>query len=106
MPNFKLAESHFKQSKRIDRDIDPIYKALDAYQKLRRGLFQAVGMTQTQGERIQACHRTIAQSYLFVGQFYYRRDAYLAAAHPLQIAIFVNNIPIWILPAMPYITWP
>lgn len=80
---FKLAESHFKQSKRIDRDIDPIYKALDAYQKLRKD-FPGSRYDVEAGERIQACHRTIAQAYMFVGQFYYRRDAYLAAAHRFE----------------------
>jgi outer membrane protein assembly factor BamD len=80
---FKLAESHFKQVKTIDRDIDPIYKALDAYQKLRRD-YSGSRYDSDAGERIQACHRMIAQSYLFVGQFYYRRDAYLAAAHRFE----------------------
>jgi len=80
---FKLGESHFKQVKRIDRDIDPIYKALDAYQKLRRD-YSGSRYDSEAGERIQACHRMVAQSYLFVGQFYYRRDAYLAAAHRFE----------------------
>jgi outer membrane protein assembly factor BamD len=80
---FKLGESHFKQVKRIDRDIDPIYKALDAYQKLRRDYSNSRYDSEA-GERIQACHRIVAQSYLFVGQFYYRRDAYLAAAHRFE----------------------
>lgn len=80
---FKLAESHFKQVKTVDRDIDPIYKALDAYQKLRRD-YPGSRYDGESGERIQACHRMIAQSYLFVGQFYYRRDAYLAAAHRFE----------------------
>jgi outer membrane protein assembly factor BamD len=80
---FKLAESHFKQVKTVDRDIDPIYKALDAYQKLRRD-YPGNRYDGDAGERIQACHRMIAQSYLFVGQFYYRRDAYLAAAHRFE----------------------
>jgi outer membrane protein assembly factor BamD len=80
---FKLAESHFKQVKTVDRDINPIYKALDAYQKLRRD-YPGSRYDGDAGERIQACHRMIAQSYLFVGQFYYRRDAYLAAAHRFE----------------------
>lgn len=80
---FKLAESHFKQVRTVDRDIDPIYKALDAYQKLRRD-YSGSRYDPEAGERIQACHRMIAQSYLFVGQFYYRRDAYLAAAHRFE----------------------
>ena len=80
---FKLAESHFKQVKTVDRDINPIYKALDAYQKLRRD-YPGRRYESDAGERIQACHRMIAQSYLLVGQFYYRRDAYLAAAHRFE----------------------
>ena len=80
---FKLAESHFKQVKTVDRDINPIYKALDTYQKLQRD-YPGSRYDGDAGERIQACHRMIAQSYLFVGQFYYRRDAYLAAAHRFE----------------------
>jgi outer membrane protein assembly factor BamD len=80
---FKLGESHFKQVKTVDRDIDPIYKALDAYQKLKTN-YSGSRYEADAGERIQACHRMIAQSYLFVGQFYYRRDAYLAAAHRFE----------------------
>lgn len=87
---FKLAESHFKQVKTVDRDIDPIYKALDAYQKLRRD-YSGSRYDSDAGERIQACHRMIAQSYLFVGQFYYRRDAYLAAAHRFEAIL--NQYP-------------
>jgi outer membrane protein assembly factor BamD len=80
---FKLAQSHFKQVKTVDRDIDPIYKALDAYQKLKRDYPGSQYGAEAE-DRIQACHRMIAQSYLFVGQFYYRRDAYLAAAHRFE----------------------
>lgn len=80
---FKLAESHFKQSRTIDRDIDPVYKSLEAFQKLRRD-YPGSRYDAEAGERIQACHRIIAQSYLFVGQFYYRREAYLAAAHRFE----------------------
>ena len=80
---FKLAQSHFKQVKTVDRDIEPIYKALDAYQKLKRD-YPGSQYEAEAGDQIQACHRMIAQSYLFVGQFYYRRDAYLAAAHRFE----------------------
>lgn len=80
---FKLAQSHFKQVKTVDRDIEPVYKALDAYQKLKRD-YPGSQYEAEAGDQIQACHRIIAQSYLFVGQFYYRRDAYLAAAHRFE----------------------
>ncbi|MBP8825408.1 MAG: outer membrane protein assembly factor BamD, partial [Nitrospira sp.] len=32
-------------------------------------------------QRIADCHDWLAQTHLFVGQFYYRRASYLAAAH-------------------------
>lgn len=80
---YKLAESHFKQIKTIDRDTDPIYKAVEAFEKLRRD-FPGSRYENEAVERIKSCHRFIAESYLFVGRFYYRREAYLAAAHRFE----------------------
>ncbi len=80
---YKLAESHYKQIKTIDRDTDPIYKALEAFEKLRRD-FPGSRYDAEALERIQSCHRYIAETYLFVGRFYYRREAYLAAAHRFE----------------------
>jgi outer membrane protein assembly factor BamD len=34
--------------------------------------------------KIQECHDLLAQMHLFVGQFYYRRGSYLAAAHRFE----------------------
>lgn len=80
---YKLAESYFKQIKSVDRDPDPVYKALEAFEKLRRE-FPGNRFDSEAVERIRECHNFIAQAYLFVGQFYYRRDAYLAAAHRFE----------------------
>ena len=35
-------------------------------------------------QKIQECHDLLAQMHLFVGQFYYRRESYLAAAHRFE----------------------
>src|SRR5881628_779644 len=56
---FKLGESHFKMKKTADRDPEPV-------------------------DRIHACHNMIAEAYYLIGQFYYRREAYLAAAHRFE----------------------
>ncbi|HET8580614.1 MAG TPA: outer membrane protein assembly factor BamD, partial [Nitrospiraceae bacterium] len=77
---YKLGESHFKIAKTIDRDLEPIYKALEAFEKLRKD-YPGSKYDAEAVERIRAAHDWIAQAYFFVGQFYYRREAYLAAAH-------------------------
>jgi outer membrane protein assembly factor BamD len=35
-------------------------------------------------EKTQECHDMLAQMHLFVGQFYYRRQSYMAAAHRFE----------------------
>ena len=83
---YKLAESHFKQARTIDRDIEPVHKALEAFEKLRRD-YPGNRYEGDALERIQSCHRFIAESYMFVGNFYYRREAFLAAAHRYEAVL-------------------
>jgi outer membrane protein assembly factor BamD len=80
---YKLAESYFKQIKSIDRDPDPVYKALEGFEKLRRD-YPGSRHDADAVERIRECHNFIGQAYMFVGLFYYRRDAFLAAAHRFE----------------------
>ncbi|MGH7231819.1 MAG: outer membrane protein assembly factor BamD [Nitrospiraceae bacterium] len=80
---YKLAESYFKQIKSVDRDPDPVYKALEAFQKLRRD-YPGNRNDADAVERMEECHKYIAQAYMLVGKFYYRREAYLAAAHRFE----------------------
>ncbi|HET9961661.1 MAG TPA: outer membrane protein assembly factor BamD [Nitrospiraceae bacterium] len=77
---FRLGESHLKMAKSIDRDPDPVQKAIGAFEKLRREFPGSKYEAQAQ-QRIDECHDWLAQTHLFVGQFYYRRASYLAAAH-------------------------
>jgi outer membrane protein assembly factor BamD len=41
--------------------------------------------------KIRSCQDLIAQAYFVVGEFYYRREAYLAAAHRFESIL--NNYP-------------
>lgn len=80
---YKLGESNFKMAKTIDRDPEPIYRALEAFEKLRRD-YPGSRYDADAGEKIRAAHDWIAQAHFFVGQFYYRREAYLAAARRFE----------------------
>ena len=76
----RLAESHLRMAKSIDRDPEPIQKAIAAFEKLRKD-FPGSKYEAQALQRIADCHDWLAQTHLFVGQFYYRRASYLAAAH-------------------------
>ncbi|MEY4527175.1 MAG: hypothetical protein RL768_894 [Nitrospirota bacterium] len=80
---FRIGESHFKMAKSIDRDPEPLTKAITALERMRKDFPGSRYDVQAQ-QKIQECHDWLAQMHLFVGQFYYRRESYLAAAHRFQ----------------------
>jgi outer membrane protein assembly factor BamD len=77
---FRLGESHLRIARSIDRDPDPIHKAIAAFERLRKE-FPGSRYEGNALQRIEECHDWLAQTHLFVGRFYYRRDSFLAAAH-------------------------
>lgn len=87
---YKLAESHFKMVKSIDRDPDPIRKAKEAFERLLRSFPGSKYETEATA-RIRVCQDWMAQVHLFIGQFYYRRESYLAAAH--RFAAILEEFP-------------
>lgn len=80
---FRVGETHFKMAKSIDRDPEPLQKAIAALERMRKDFPGSRYETQAQ-QKIQECHDWLAQMHLFVGQFYYRRGSYLAAAHRFE----------------------
>lgn len=76
---FKIAESNFKMAKTVDRDMDPVRKALEGYEKLLKD-YPGNKWQNDARDRIRACNDLLAQAAYFVGKFYQRREAYLAAA--------------------------
>ncbi|OGW50396.1 MAG: hypothetical protein A2V62_00660 [Nitrospirae bacterium RBG_19FT_COMBO_58_9] len=80
---FRIGESQMKRAKGIERDPDPVQKAIEAFERLRKD-FQGSRYDGQALQKIQECHDLLAQMHLFVGQFYYRRSSYLAAAHRFE----------------------
>ncbi|MDH4186249.1 MAG: outer membrane protein assembly factor BamD [Nitrospira sp.] len=77
---FRVGESQMKRAKGIERDPDPIQKAIEAFERLRKE-FPGSRYDGQALQKIEECHDLLAQTHLLVGQFYYRRSSYLAAAH-------------------------
>lgn len=80
---FKIGMSHLRMSKSIDRDPAPILKAQSAFDRLLKEFPGSKYHTEAV-EKIHECNALLAQAYYFVGQFYYRRDSYLAAAYRFE----------------------
>lgn len=77
---FRIGEIHVMMAKTIDRDPEPMQKAIAAFEQMRKD-FPASRYDAQAQQKLEECHNWIAQMHLFVGQFYYRRGSYLAAAH-------------------------
>jgi outer membrane protein assembly factor BamD len=80
---FRIGEVHFKMAKTIDRDPEPVQKAIAALDRVRKEYPGSRYDTQAQ-EKLKECHNWLAEMHLFVGRFYYRRGSYLAAAHRFE----------------------
>ena len=80
---FRIGESQVKLAKGIQRDPSPVQKAIEAFEKLRKE-FPGSRYDGPAFQKIQECHDLMAQTHLFVGEFYYRRGSYLAAAHRFE----------------------
>jgi outer membrane protein assembly factor BamD len=83
---FRLGEAHFKMIKTIDRDMAPVTKALEAFEKLLKDYPGSRWEGDAQG-MIRACRDYQAQNMMFIAKFYYRREAYYSAAHRFETVI-------------------
>ena len=83
---FRLGESHMKMMKTIDRDSSPVTMALAAHNKLLTD-FPGSQWEAEAREQIKACQIFMAQNAMFIGKFYVRREAYLAAAHRFEAIV-------------------
>ena len=83
---YRLALSHFKMIQTIDRDVSPIEKArgefIELMQKHPASQYEAEART-----KIGECEDLLAQHHLFVAEFYYKKEAYLAAAQRYKMII-------------------
>jgi outer membrane protein assembly factor BamD len=80
---FRTGEAQLKLTKGFERDPGPVQKAQEAFERVRKE-FPGSRYDGPALQKIQECHDLLAQTHLFVGQFYYRRGSYLAAAHRFE----------------------
>jgi len=83
---YKLGESHYKMVKTIDRDSSPVTMSLAAFNKLLAEFPGSQWEAEAHG-KIRDCQVFMAQNAMFIGKFYVRREAYLAAAHRFEAII-------------------
>lgn len=90
----KLGMSYFKQFTTIDRDSEPVQKALESFQKLMTTYPNTQYADEAQ-KRIADCRDRLARHQFYVGHFYYKQEAYPAAIYRFeQILATYPNDPI------------
>jgi outer membrane protein assembly factor BamD len=77
---FRLGMSHFKQINTIDRDSEPLQKAIQAFQKLVEVYPKSPYVVEAK-TKLVFCRERLARYQLYIGNFYYRRGAYPAAVY-------------------------
>jgi len=83
---FRLGLSELKQFRSVDRDVEPVTKALKTFQlfltKYPDSLYAAEVRTH-----LAACRLDLAESELSIGRFYYRQGAFPAAINRFEEVI-------------------
>jgi len=87
---YKIGVSHFKQFRTVDRDPEPLNKAISGFERLLKE-YPASRYETKAKETILTCQDKLVQRHLMVGEFYYKRGSYLAAAHRYEKII--NEFP-------------
>ena len=87
---YKIGVSHYKQFRTVDRDPEPLIKAISGFERLLKE-FPGSRYEAEAKETILTCKGQLVQRHLMVGKFYYKRGSYLAAAHRYEKVI--NEFP-------------
>ncbi len=77
---YKIGMSHYKQFRTVDRDPEPLNKAITGFEKLLKE-YPASRYEAEANVTIRTCKEQLVQRHLMVGEFYFKRGSYLAAAH-------------------------
>ncbi|MDD5433816.1 MAG: outer membrane protein assembly factor BamD [Nitrospira sp.] len=75
---YRIGLSHFKRIRTIDRDIEPVQKALAAFEILERDYPLSEYLTDAM-EKIKICREKLAEREFYIGSFYLNKEAYPAA---------------------------
>ncbi len=76
---YRIGMGYFNQMKEVDRDPEPVIKALDAFKKV---LSDYPRSSYREDAKIKAdmCMERLSEHYFYVGKFYYKKSSYPAAA--------------------------
>ncbi len=80
---YKIGVSHYKQFQTVDRDPEPLNNAIIGFEKLLKEFPDSRYETEAK-QTILTCKQQLVQRHLMVGEFYLKREAYLAAAHRFE----------------------
>jgi outer membrane protein assembly factor BamD (BamD/ComL family) len=75
---YRLGLSDLKQFRSVDRDIEPVTKALKAFQLFLTNYPDSLYAADVR-TNVATCRRYLAESELSIGRFYYRQGTYQAA---------------------------
>lgn len=75
---YRLALSHFKMVGTIDVDVTPVHIARAEFEKLMEDFPDSKYEVEALAA-IRDCDRHLAQHHMFIGEFYYRKEAYMGA---------------------------
>ncbi len=87
---YKIGVSHYKQFRTVDRDPEPLKNSIAGFEKLLKE-FPANRYEAEAKKTILLCKEQLVQRHLMVGEFYFKRGSYLAAAHRYEKII--NEFP-------------
>ncbi|HEY5595439.1 MAG TPA: outer membrane protein assembly factor BamD, partial [Nitrospiria bacterium] len=90
----KLGMSYFEPFTTIDRDPEPVQKALATFRKLLTA-FPNTTYADEARKRIAICEERLGRYQFYVGRFYFKQEAYPAAVYRFQqILTFYPNHPL------------
>ncbi|MCC6543209.1 MAG: outer membrane protein assembly factor BamD [Nitrospirae bacterium] len=75
---YRIGLSYFKQIKSIDRNIEPVQKALSAFDTVVK-VYPDSDYTNDGMEKIRICRDKLAEREFYIGSFYLHKEDYLAA---------------------------
>jgi outer membrane protein assembly factor BamD len=80
---FQIGMSHFQQMHTHDRDQTPTKKALSNFEYLVANMPSSI-FTEKAAEKIEICKNRLADHEFYIGNFYYKKGKYQAAALRLE----------------------
>ena len=83
---YRIGECHFWQMDTVDRDVTHAREALEIFRRLLRD-FPESEYAPLARLRIRTVEEVLAENEFFIGRFYLRKKAYLAAAHRFRKAL-------------------